>query len=501
MLTINLNPKFDNNQGGVTLSGTVSSPTATVRWRWFDEETFQSTYVRQEGINWSIDFRFASNIDSIIIQASEGIELSNNISVDLSTQASTTIDASFKFNEFDEVALINGIERIPAEDNEDLRSRVHDVFLNPGNATKRGLTNGIERELGLPHLNPFFFISVRWSPLTNSAYKTAYVNFSHNEVSVQLKSYVKFTELIDLDPVTFKFTTIEEVGSEFPDDNNVIQILNGDKTLPSHLWNYEGDSVFKLDGNHPDIDTTKNLTITYPYKKSFKYKTVNESTNETSVASVADVRQWIREVETVVDENSQTQPLINWNDGFFQAIDFLPEGETAEVRVSLEDGVNNTPSTGYIQVTNDPDQEYYRYVTPYVAKGFFTASQILDTNQLELDHTPVQVDGTWVVMNEFHDANFREFLETNDGQNSNKNLLKYATELREAVRMGMDNTLVNHDYWGSDAPEIIGDNFLPSRYDGGIQPFKSLSSGGAIVDLSLNARKFYAKQIAMGVGV
>jgi len=501
MLTITLNPLFGNNQGGVSLSGSVTDPDAVIKWRWYDEEEFTTDYVRQSGISFSIDFRFASNSDAIIIQASKGVELSNSISVDLSTSAASKLEPSFKFNEFDELGLAGDVERLPAEDNEDFRLRIHDVYKKPGGPTKAGLSSGIERELGLPHLDPFFYLSTRWSPILNGPYENVYINFDNNAVSVQLKSYIKAKELIEINPVTNQFTTQEEVGSELPEDNIRVEILNGDKMLPSWLWTYLGDSKFEIDMTHPDIDGTKRLTISYPYKQSFYYKKVNDITNETEVASVSDVRTWLRELETVVDENSQTKPLINWNDGFYVAVPELPLGASFEVKECIEDAINNTPSVDYIKLANDPDQPYYKYETPFIAKGFFNAPQIISTNTVILNATPFKVNGTWIVMNEFHDDNFLAFLDTNDVVESNKNLGKYAEELRDAVRMGMSNSLVNHDYWGSDSPAIIGDNFLPSRFDGGIQAFKSLSSEGSIVELSLKHRKFYAKQIAMAIDV
>lgn len=53
------------------------------------------------------------------------------------------------WNVFDEFGLLLGLRRLPAERNESFRNRILDVFVNPGNATKTGLVNGIARELGI----------------------------------------------------------------------------------------------------------------------------------------------------------------------------------------------------------------------------------------------------------------------------------------------------------------------------------------------------------------
>ena len=281
----------------------------------------------------------------------------------------------------------------------------------------------------------------------------------------------------------------------------MVVIRNGDKILPSYLYTHVEGSTFKIQADHPDVDVNKVLTITYPYKMEYVYKRVDPVTKQVTTATVADVRQWLRGLEYVVDENSQSKPLITWIDGRYETVTSLPAGAVAQVRESIEHAFNDPTTTGYVQVLNDPEQPYYYLNTPYVAKGFFSAPQILDTHLIELSYLPVQITGSWIISNEFHDKNFISFLETTDEVNSNINLARYANELRDAVRMGMSNTLVNHDYWGSDAPEIIGDNFMPALLDGGIQTFKSLSAEGSIVDLSLNRRKFYAKQIASGIDI
>lgn len=53
------------------------------------------------------------------------------------------------WNPFDEFAFLLGVERLYGERNASLKERILDVFRMPANTTKKGLENGIARELGL----------------------------------------------------------------------------------------------------------------------------------------------------------------------------------------------------------------------------------------------------------------------------------------------------------------------------------------------------------------
>lgn len=53
------------------------------------------------------------------------------------------------WNFFDEFGALVGCPRLVGEKNRDYRYRILDVFKNPANSTKRGLANGIARELGI----------------------------------------------------------------------------------------------------------------------------------------------------------------------------------------------------------------------------------------------------------------------------------------------------------------------------------------------------------------
>jgi len=501
MLVITVNPKFFAQHGGFTLSGIISDTAATVEWRYSDEGTFKTKGVLQDGQDWSLDLQFASNRDSIVIHAVSGPELSNNLSVDLSTAAGVNLTPSFQFNEFDELGLASDISRIPAEDNEDFRQRILDVYRNPGNSTQIGLNKGLERELGLPHLAPLFSLSVRWNPVTNKGYKEVFVSFLHNEASVQIREFIIYNELIDLDPTTDIFVTKESIGSEFLDDDNIIRITNGDKPIPPNSFKKIDDRTISINTNTPEIDITKKFFITYPFRKIFKYKFVNESTGELGVKDLNELRTFLEEVDTVVDEFSNTVPLIVWNDGFLELIDELPDGEVSESRITFQQAVNLPPSTGFTEVTDVTPSEIYEYKNPFASKAFFTAAQIIDTGRFVLTVATLPIQGGWASLDEFHDENFRELLETIDDPKSDKNIIRFATELRDAVHLGIENALVNHDVWGSDAPDIIGNTFVPSFFDGGLKDFKILSDGGNISGISLKKRKYFARYMSLGTSI
>lgn len=53
------------------------------------------------------------------------------------------------WNFMDEFGALLGCKRLYAEKNIDYKNRLLDIFINPSNSTKRGLANGIARELGL----------------------------------------------------------------------------------------------------------------------------------------------------------------------------------------------------------------------------------------------------------------------------------------------------------------------------------------------------------------
>lgn len=55
------------------------------------------------------------------------------------------------WNVFDEFGLLLGLRRLYKENNLFFKQRILDIFINPGNSSRSGVANGIERELNLEH--------------------------------------------------------------------------------------------------------------------------------------------------------------------------------------------------------------------------------------------------------------------------------------------------------------------------------------------------------------
>lgn len=55
------------------------------------------------------------------------------------------------WNFIDEFGMLLDLKRLPLESNEHFKDRILDVFINPSNASKEGLMNGIARQLGIRH--------------------------------------------------------------------------------------------------------------------------------------------------------------------------------------------------------------------------------------------------------------------------------------------------------------------------------------------------------------
>lgn len=53
------------------------------------------------------------------------------------------------WNAFDEFGFLLGLSRLPLEKNKEYKNRILDVFKNPGSNTKKGIQNGVSRELGI----------------------------------------------------------------------------------------------------------------------------------------------------------------------------------------------------------------------------------------------------------------------------------------------------------------------------------------------------------------
>ena len=231
------------------------------------------------------------------------------------------------------------------------------------------------------------------------------------------------------------------------------------------------------------------MFVTYPYKEKFSY--LND---DKSVRTVSDVRNFIKTIDTVVDEDGSTVSTIIWNDGYFEATDDVPTA--FDTRESLQQALNKPPeTTSYVKITTSIPEETLKYVEPFKAKGFFPATSIVPTNELELDADLIEIKGTWIRTDTLTNPDYLNSISLEEDGNNDRNLKSIAEELQQATNMGMGRTIVNRDRWGSDHPDIIGDHFLPSRFDGGLQTFAILTTDGNFEDIDLNRRRHLAKLI------
>jgi len=490
MLEITRNPLQRGGAGGYLLSGTVTAVDFTITWWWADNPSLTYTkYVETDGINWELVLPLGSATDVVQIVAEKDGESSNILTINLAANNQQP-EPTFQFNEFDEMAVDADMERLPLETNEEFRQRTMATYTRPGSSTKLGLVEGIERQLALPSLRNFFYLSTRFDPRTSDVYDRVHVSFGHYSCSVQLPGWINTNELVDLDPSSWEFTTHAPIGNENFENDNVVKIYNGEQPISNRSFKQTGDNTIWLDLNDNRIDATKKLTVTYPYRKSFSY--VNE---DNTLKTVNQVRDFLEQVATVQDENGFTKPLIVWNNGTFEPL--TEEPTTFNTFQSIEQAINDQPYESVVKnvkIANDTNQ-YYTYVDNFVSKGFFSATQILPELSLDLTKDPYPMNGSWVKIDPFHSEEFTKRLET-PGQDVNKRLEYYAHALREFTRMGIPNTVVNKDEWGSDKPEHIGSNFIPSRFDGGIQDFTMLSSDGTYKNVSINERRHLIKVIA-----
>jgi hypothetical protein len=493
MVTIVLDQVTTIQHGGVTLTGSCPAD-ATLKW-WIDSEASTRTNgFTREGTTWKLDIVLPKNTFTISIQAEQNSIASNVVSYAFSTGAKEP-EASFEYNEFDALAAVDGIDRIPGETNTNLRKRTLDTHVQIGNASKRGQLSAVERFLDLPHLIPFFFLSARYDHRQDAKYRTPVVTFNNTNCEVQFFSWVQTGELLDLDKFSGLATTIKIIGSEFAETNTPITITNGSKVVPPSAIQMVDDRTIKIDLDRFTVDESKQLIINYPYKERFEYYYYDTILLLNSERTVLELQQWMATLEIITDEYSNPVSAIVWNDGYLEETEeVLTDPLLYDVRESVEHAINVPPTKKYVKIDSNVGDEFYEYINNYPSKGFFKASQVFSSGVRELDEIPVALTGSWPVANAFSDANFQERLRP---ETTDKNLDYYANILRKFVRMGIRNSIINYDYWGSDSPENIGDHFIPSYLDRDLTPHTILTDEGNIQELTLNERRYYAKKLAI----
>jgi hypothetical protein len=87
------------------------------------------------------------------------------------------------WNAFDEFGMLMGLQRLYGERNEDFKTRILDVFKNPGNATQSGLLNALSREFGIAKTD------IQVKELGDKAYKDSLLN-DDGSPTAKLSGYV-----------------------------------------------------------------------------------------------------------------------------------------------------------------------------------------------------------------------------------------------------------------------------------------------------------------------
>ena len=490
MVTITIDNALSVQHGGITLTGTA--PTAGIMQWWLnDESQFRTSGFTREGIGWQLDMPLQGNSFIINIRYLENAVASNVVSYVFSSEAQDP-EVSFQFNEFDDLALLNDVNRIPGETNSNIRERSIDSYRAFGNSTLEGQINGIHRDLDLPTLNPFFFLSVRYNPLTDKHYKNAYISTSSLSAEFQVLDWVVYDELLDIDPVSSIGIPKKTLGHELAETEVKLQIFNAGQLVPDAAIKILEDNKIWIDDRIVDLDFSKQVKITYPYKETFDYIYYDETSKTKKERTVLEFKQWLESLATVEDEYENNVPLVVWNEGQLRNVQLTPDASLVDQRQSLEDAINRPPSKEFVNIASFQTNSYYRYENPYPAKGFFKASQIVPVKLQRLETDPQLWRGSWASLNYFSDDEFKDKLIP---EVYHKNLRYYADILRRITRMEMRNSVVNYDYWGSDSPRYIGDNFIPSRRDSGLVDHTILTDEGSTQPLSLNSRKYYSRKL------
>jgi len=92
------------------------------------------------------------------------------------------------WNIFDEFGMLLGIKRLIGERNKDFKNRILDVFRNPGGSNKRGIINGVSRELGIEKS------SVKLGSLADKQYVRSELV---DEDGVPTERYIKYVNQIN----------------------------------------------------------------------------------------------------------------------------------------------------------------------------------------------------------------------------------------------------------------------------------------------------------------
>ncbi|HBF6273731.1 TPA: Low copy number virion structural protein [Clostridioides difficile] len=179
------------------------------------------------------------------------------------------------WNFFDEFGSLVGCSRLKGEKNHEYKLRILDVFKNPANSTKRGLANGISRELGIREVKEWkdmskdFVISekmvlVNTILVDNNLIILDYVYItSTGEILLKgnpdkknqssVVSFIKSLEMYELVDINNKKLSIELYNSDATPTKLLIDYVTKIKEDTSIFWNdfkYDEDIWVREDENY-----------------------------------------------------------------------------------------------------------------------------------------------------------------------------------------------------------------------------------------------------------
>ena len=188
------------------------------------------------GTTWLLPISLSSGNNNIVASTSSIHTTTGAMSIEvpLTLYLATSNQTPYNvWNSFDEMGLLLSLQRNPGEKNTPYRSRLKDVYTNPGNSTYTGLINGISRELGVSHSD----ISINaLSDLMNPAYPGNLLNSEGSAIGTVLENYAD--EVYQANPV-FLGTVICDQSYW----DGVSQNTNSYTFLP-HLWDASASGIY-----------------------------------------------------------------------------------------------------------------------------------------------------------------------------------------------------------------------------------------------------------------
>lgn len=167
-----------------------------------------------------------------------------------------TIENHHVWNAFDEFGFLLGLNRLPLETNESFRTRILDVFKNPGGSTKEGIINGLARELGISREE------IQISTLDESVYSENLIN-SDGSPTKKMQSYAK--EINEKLKFTIDTLNLGEAYWESLEEENL-----GLHFLP-HIWDIDS-SIFETEEFQSGVGFGDDLEVTKPDTNESTYR-------------------------------------------------------------------------------------------------------------------------------------------------------------------------------------------------------------------------------------